>query len=99
MLVSISYKIKIKLFGSIKMLRFRVKKNCERKIWCCKTKNQKKIFWNVDIDNLIIWESIETKTSSTYLIGYFDKVIRPLLLTLVKMCEYVKTFEVKDKKE
>ena len=31
------------------------------------------------------------------MIGYLDKVMRPLVLILPKMCGYVKTFKVKDK--
>ena len=30
------------------------------------------------------------------MIGYLDKVIRPLVLILLKMIDYVKTFKVKD---
>ena len=32
-----------------------------------------------------------------YLIGYLDKVIKPLALILPKMSKYVKTFKVKDR--
>ena len=39
---------------------------------------------------------IETKTNSKYLIGYSDKAIRPLVLIMLEMSEYVKTFKVKD---
>ena len=69
------------------------------------TKNQKKYFmlkktrniWDLNIDNIVISKLIETKTNSKYLIGYIDKVIRPLVLVLPKMSGYVKTFKVKDK--
>ena len=44
MLVSISYKIKIKLFGSIKMLRFRVKKIAKEKFDAAKQKTKKNFF-------------------------------------------------------
>ena len=37
---------------------------------------------------------VETKTNSRYLIGYLDKVIRPLVLILHEMSGYVKTFKV-----
>ena len=30
------------------------------------------------------------------MIGYLDKVIRPLVLIMPKMCGYVKTFKVRD---
>ena len=39
---------------------------------------------------------VETKTSSKYLFGYLDKVIRSLVLVLHKMSGYVKTFKVKN---
>ena len=39
------------------------------------------------------------KTSSKYLIGYLDKVIRPLALVLPKMSRYVKIFKVNDRNE
>ena len=45
---------------------------------------------------LIISNSIETKNNSKYLIGYLDKIIRPLVLILPKMSGYVKTFKGKD---
>ena len=53
--------------------------------------------WDVNIDNIVISKLIETKTNSKYLIGYLDKVIRPLVLILPKMGGYVTTFKVKDK--
>ena len=86
MLVSIS---KI-LFVSIKMLKFG-----EAKIAVKKPIN----IWDVNIDNLVVSKSIETKTSSKYLIGYLGKVIRPLILTLPKMSGYVQTFDVKDTRQ
>ena len=39
---------------------------------------------------------MKTKTNSKYLIGYLDKIIRPLVLVLPKKSGYVKTFKVKD---
>ena len=39
---------------------------------------------------------MKTKTNSTYLIGYSDKAIRPLVLIMPKRKGYVKTFKVKD---
>ena len=50
----------------------------------------------VNIDNIVISKLIETKTNSQYLIGYLDKVIRPLVLIMPKMSGYVQTFKVKD---
>ena len=52
--------------------------------------------WDVNFDNIVILKLVETITSSKYLIGYLDKVIRPLALILPKMSRYVKTFKVKD---
>ena len=52
--------------------------------------------WDVNADNTVISKLVETKTNSKYLIGYLDKVIRPLVLILPKMSGYVKTFKVKD---
>ena len=52
--------------------------------------------WNVDVNNLVISTLVETKTNSKYLIGYLNKVIRPLVLILSKMSWYVETFKVKD---
>ena len=52
--------------------------------------------WDVNVDNIVISTLIETKTNSKYLIGYLDKVIRPLVLIMPKMSGYVRTFEIKD---
>ena len=51
--------------------------------------------WYVNDGNIVISKLIETKTNSKYLIGYLDKVIRPLVLIMTKMSGYVKTFKVK----
>ena len=40
---------------------------------------------NVNVNDIVISDLIETKTNSKYLIGYLDKVIRPLVLILPKM--------------
>ena len=53
--------------------------------------------WDVYIANIVISKLIETKTNSNYLIGYLDKVIRPLVLILPKISGYVKTLKIKDK--
>ena len=49
----------------------------------------------VNDGNIVISKLVETKTNSKYLIGYLDKVIRPLVLIMTKMSGYVKTFKVK----
>ena len=41
--------------------------------------------WDVNLDNIVILKLVETKTNSKYLVGYLDKVIRPLILILPKM--------------
>ena len=46
---------------------------------------------------MLISKLVKTKTSSTYLIGYLDKDIRPLVLIMFKMSGYVKTFKASDK--
>ena len=53
--------------------------------------------WGVIVDTIVISKLVKTKTNSTYLIGYLDKDIRPLVLIIPKMSGYVKTFEVEDK--
>ena len=49
-----------------------------------------------NVDNVVISKLVETKTSSKYLIGYLDKVIRPLIFILPKMSGFIKAFKVKD---
>ena len=39
--------------------------------------------WDFYFDNIAISKLIETKINSKYLIGYLDKVIRPLVLMLL----------------
>ena len=54
--------------------------------------------WDVNVGIIVISKSVESKTNSKYLIGYLDKVIRPLALILSKMCGYnISTFKVKGK--
>ena len=50
----------------------------------------------VDLNNIGISILIKTKSKFKDSIGYLDKVMRPLVLILLKMSEYVKTFKVKD---
>ena len=84
-------------FNSITMFRFWQ--------WSGETKVAKEQFYGakrpmkieeVNIDNIVISKLVETKTNSQYLIGYLDKVIRPLVLIMPKMSGYVQTFKVKD---
>ena len=51
--------------------------------------------WDVNFDNITVSKTIETKANSNYSIGYLDEVIRPLVLILPKMSEYVKILTLK----
>ena len=51
--------------------------------------------WDVNVDNIAISKLVKPKTNSEYLIGYLDKVIRPLVLTLPKVSGNVQTFKDK----
>ena len=51
---------------------------------------------DVKVDNIVISKFIKTKNNSKYLMGYLDKVIKPLVLIMPKMNGFVKTFKVKD---
>ena len=76
------------------MVRFGEKEIAKEKFYAAKKPIK---IQNVNIDNIVIWKLIETKTNSKYLIGIkFDKAIRPLVLIMPKMSGYVKTFKVKD---
>ena len=55
-----------------------------------------KNLWDVNVDNIVISKVVKTKTNSKYLIGYFDKDIKPLVLIMLEMSGYVETFKVKD---
>ena len=46
--------------------------------------------WDVNFDNLVISKLVETKNNPTYLIGYFDEVLRQFVLILPKMSGYEK---------
>ena len=75
------------------MLRFGETKITKEKFYAAKKAIN---IWDVNVDNIVISKLVKTKTSSKYLIGYLDKVIRPLVLIMPKMSRYVKTFKVKD---
>ena len=53
--------------------------------------------WYATVDNIVISKLAKTKTNSKYLIGYLGKDIRPLVLIILKMSGYVRTFKVEDK--
>ena len=75
-------------------MRFGETKKSKEKFYAAKKPMK---IWDVNIDNIVISKSIETKNNSKYLIGInFDKAIRRLVLIMPKMSGYVKTFEVKN---
>ena len=60
-------------------------------------KQQKKTFMvrktnicNVDINNIVAWNFIETNNNFKFLIEYLDEVIKPLVLILPKLSRYTK---------
>ena len=75
------------------MLKFGKTKVSKEKFYSAK-KHIK--IWDVDVNNLVISNLVETKTNGKYLIGYLDKVIRPLVLISSKISGYVITFKVKN---
>ena len=75
------------------MLRFAETKLTKEKFYAAEKPIK---IWNVNVDNIFILELVQTKTYPKYLIGYLDKVIRPLVIILFKMSGYVKTFKVKN---
>ena len=54
--------------------------------------------WDANVDKIAILNLIETRNNSKHFIRYLDEVIRPLVLMLTKISEYVKTFEEKNNK-
>ena len=68
-------------------------KSNKRKILFC-TKNY--IIWDVNVDDIVILKLVKTKANYRYLVGYLDEAIRPLVLIILKLSGYVKTFEIKD---
>ena len=75
------------------MLRFGETKVIKEKFYA--PKNLIKIC-DANVDNTVISKLAKIKTNSKYLIGYLDKVIRPLVLIMPKMSGYVQTFKVKE---
>ena len=47
-----------------------------------------------NVDYIVISKLVETKTNFNYLIGYLDKAIRPSVLIMPKISEYVKTLKL-----
>ena len=51
---------------------------------------------DINVDNIVVSKLVERKTSSKYLVGYLGKVLRSLVLVLLKISEYAKTFTVQE---
>ena len=76
-------------FNSLIMLRSGKTKVAKEEFYGAKTLMKT---WDVNVDNIVISKLVQAKNNSKYLIGYLDEVLRPLVLILPKMSEYVKTF-------
>ena len=50
--------------------------------------------WHVNLDNMVILKLLETKNNSKYLSRYLGEDTRPLVLILLKVSGYVKTFKL-----
>ena len=68
-------------------------KSNKRKILFC-TKNY--IIWDVNVDDIVILKLVKTKANYKYLVGYLDEAVRPLVLIILQLSGYVKTFEIED---
>ena len=51
----------------------------------------KKKDWDGDVDDIVISKLNEIKNNWKYLIGYLDKVLRPLGLILRELSGYIET--------
>ena len=69
------------------MVRFRERKNDKKKFYASKRLIK---ICDVNVDKIVISKLVKTKTNSKYLIVYFDKTIRTLVMIMSKMSEYVK---------
>ena len=56
-----------------------------------------KNIWDVNVGNLVISKLVETNTNLKYSVGYFDKVITPLVLVISKMNGYIRYLNLKIK--
>ena len=50
---------------------------------------------DVNVDNIVISKLAKTKINTKYLVEYLDKAMRSLVLIMLKMSGYVKTFKFK----
>ena len=77
------------------MIRLRIEETeIEKRQIIYAAKNQ--YTFGINIDNLVLSKLVQTKSNSEYLIGFLDKVTRPLVLIMAKMRGYDKTFKVED---
>ena len=51
---------------------------------------------DLNVDNAVISNVVKIKSNYKYLIGYLNKAIRPLILIMPKISEYVKTSKIKE---
>ena len=72
------------------MLRFGKTKVAKEEIYVAKKLVKA---WDANVENTVLSKSVETKNNSEYWIGYLVEVIRPFVLLLPKMSDYVKIFK------
>ena len=72
------------------MLRFGKTKVAKEEIYVAKKLVKT---WDANVENIVLSKSVETKNNSEYWIGYLVEVIRPFVLLLPKMSDYVKIFK------
>ena len=75
------------------MLRFGETKVTQAKFYASKRPIK---IWNVNVDNMVVSNLVETKSNFKYLTGYLDKAIRLLFLIMLTLSGYIKTFKGKD---
>ena len=74
------------------MLRFGKTKVAKEEIYVAKKLVKA---WDANVENTVLSKSVETKNNSEYWIGYLVEVIKPFVLLLPKMSDYVKIFKDK----
>ena len=76
------------------MLKFGEKEIAKEKFYASKIPTE---IWDANADNIVVSKLVKTKTNSKYLIGIkYDKAIRPLVLIMPTMSEYVTTFKFRE---
>ena len=74
------------------MLRFGKTKVAKEEIYVAKKLVKA---WDANVENTVLSKSVETKNNSEFWIGYLVEVIKPFVLLLPKMSDYVKIFKDK----